>query len=477
MPSWGTLLAQTLFRIGVGGVLLCGLLFLGEEGLIRYSSRDQAIAFFPYFQVHQLIFLENDGELSAASLAKLAHLYRYSSEFYHYLASTSSPADQAEVIEKIYELDPWQRISQDPVTYYLEQKNWSKVEERLNDLTAFLETPLKKGVYSREEIIYKQKKLWAKQLLTLADHQAQEGRIKEAAANTVKAQFWDEWTLAHHPLLLFSLTDWSERETFLQETKVIPPTYWADYREDLANFWLESTARHLAATDWDQAQLTAAVQRTLEFAEMRTHLLWERTTAQELPAIQQALERGDLATAQQRADHLFVVWQAIERYPFVHPPFRAEANQHHATTLATMYRTIMERKLSAGEYDLALELQAFIQLAPPTTAEVRERLLPLLQEAAELAVAQNRFTEAHQILKQMSDLDPSNYWVLTQQGNLYLLNNQFEQSAVAFEACRQQVDYYHDDCEGSIDQLKTHRFTPKRFYEVGEFIKQAGRAI
>lgn len=450
-------------------LVVAGLLFAAVEGMIRFGSIDQAIAFFPYFQVHQPVFLDPEKNLSPASLERLKRVYLQSSDFYHYLANTGTPEVKVQAIETIYQLDPWQRIHQDPITYYLEQEDWTKVETLLNDLTAFLAEGIANRQYSREEILYQQKTRWAQQLLKLAEHQAEQGRIAEAADNTIKAQYWDEWILAHTPLLPLKL-DWPQREAFLWQTTTIQPQYWADYREDLANMWLEIILSHLQAGDWRPDQIKQASFQTLALAEMRAHLLWEQTTVQELAPIRAALRRGELAEVKTRADRLLPIWQEIQAFPFVHEPFRDQVNWERTLELATVYEDLARAGIASRRYEFAPELAQAVVLRPDWAVLKYRQYGMWLQGAATTALAEGKTAEAETLLKQMLSVDGYNYWMLTQLGNFYVVTGQRELAVKAFEDCRAQADYYHDDCEQALRELADNDPNPQRYYEVSQII-------
>lgn len=468
----GKLLAQVIMVVSIVGLGVLGILFGIEEYLIRTNQTNRAITFFPYFPVHQPVFLDPKHPLSEAARQKLNAVYEYSPDYYHYLISTGPVEQRSELIEHLYTLDPWQRVYQDPTAYYLEQHDWEKVEQLLTDLVTFLRWGFAERQYSREEILYKQKANWARQLLALADHQAETDRITEAAKTTKAAQYFDEWVLTHVPLLPLKLTEWDQRERFLTETVSIKPTYWGDYREDLANMWLEIILGHLQAEDWTTAQLTTATHYLLGLAEMRTNLLWERATTQELPTIREALVGNDLNKAMKHLDQLLTLWQNFNAYSYQYPPYRDEVNAIRVTEVAEAYEEVVRQAPAAQRYDLLTQLDTVMRLRPSWKERIAEEYVPFLQQAADKALAEKQPEHTEAILKQMQALVPYDYWVSTQLGNFYMTTHQHDKAVEAFITCRNQLDYYHVECENALQDLTGNEINDQRYYQVSKIVQK-----
>lgn len=121
-------------------LILLSLLSIGVESLIYLGKTNQAVRFFPYFQIHMKLFL-NDESLDEESMKVLDRVYINHSSYYSY-------GDQEKVLttyrDQVIKIDPWYYYSYNNLDNLYDTQP-QLVEKELVKVKALYDRSIKKG--------------------------------------------------------------------------------------------------------------------------------------------------------------------------------------------------------------------------------------------------------------------------------------------------------------------------------------------
>ena len=265
-------------------------LYTVVDSLTYLKKENIAFRIFPYFHWHSLIYLESD-KLSIEEKITLSEIYSYSPNFHRKLLSQLSPEQRTEREHIVWNKDPWRRNESFLPQYYLERKDSTNLERVMNESLLFFQKSQKEVSFQKESINSKQKELWSRSYIFLAEVKQKEGNLSKTAEYLVYAHFFDAWSIAQPTPLFFQIfidlekkQNLSQLKDFLLALEKVPGEYWGDNRETVAGLYFEVISQE----KWEESspELTIFIQEMVEVAPWSIRWFQEYLFSEQEPCLQ-----------------------------------------------------------------------------------------------------------------------------------------------------------------------------------------------
>lgn len=407
-------------------------LYLKTDGLIKADKIQAAFQLCPYFHWHRKIY-ENDSSLSAQNRRQFYQIYAAQPAVYETRLAKTKDKQQLQLIkEQLFEIDPWSAVSQDLVSYYLDQGNLKQASSWLQQEQALYASADTKD----HRLDYQTELSLGKRSLALAQAEIEQGDLESA-------------------LTLF--------EQIL------------------------STESNIQLT-WEQEELMAQLLVELgnDLASQNiTHTVKAYSLAkQNLPWI-----LSDNQLWFEKYPNLKLTSHQLVKYLQLTADWQGEAIGWKNRAQYELALQAVKRLLSVSDWENLTRVVRVFNWANSDYQPRRELVAHISLKTDEL-VKQKNYQLALQLTQDMNLILPNDYWLMLQPGQLSVLAENFDQAQQQYQQCLDEWrgeadDKKHWECETSLlqlnevknkadrDQLMAN--TLNRYFQVSKIIR--GEAV
>jgi len=300
------------YTISLFVVIITGIYF-SSELLIRSNKVSAAFDFFPYFHWHRKIF-ETNTTLDSSQKKELIEIYSSHPEAYRSLSSmVDDPSYEQALKERWAELDPWQFINQDLVSYYVDREEWIEADKNLDIAFDSIKELENQDDYTHG---YSKKEELVAQMLKIADGLYRGGHPQQAAKWYQRSRWIDEWQLSHHsPIFLKVSLPEKQQLEFFSGLESVPGEFFGEYRSDYASSYLSTVMTLTRDKDEDVlSNLIWHLDRILQIADWERWHILEEVGLILINSAQQDLQQGLLEDSYQNLSLSVDVWHLVSSY-------------------------------------------------------------------------------------------------------------------------------------------------------------------
>ncbi|MCC6711276.1 MAG: O-antigen ligase family protein [Candidatus Pacebacteria bacterium] len=411
------------------------LLYFITDTKIVAGDTEKAFRFFPYFYWHQEIY---KNELKEELYPKLESIYQNHSTIYSFLISkklhTNEEEKLAELRNKLYEIDPWQKINSDNFEYYLKTNQLDLAEK---DLELSLKM-LDKSLSNKNQWIFNNNRIkeLADNCVILADKIFIEKPIKSVMLYK-KAREINPWIWGTHQSSILSVNDTeliNNQISFFREFSVQEIDMWQTNKGNFLYKYLDTIKKLITKNKIENIDLEQL--------------------------------KIDLTT--------IITANPILVTEVAHDFSKIFANE--------IKRLVNEKKLIESIYlaNFWIDTEEIYSSYPDFTEFDRQERFAITKifqkQAEELLLKEDISPEEEKLAIELTILMvkiiPDNYLVALQPGNIYLFLNKPELAKQAFEQCVNTYPYQHphQECFQTIENIEKKQFYQYGYFDVANLI-------
>lgn len=396
------------------GVLLVSGLYGIVDFLISNNQEKKVAQVFPFFHWHALNLMKSN-QLEPEQKKNLADVYWASPIVQTYwLANQEESDSKAQAEYRLWQVDPWRRLSSGLTEYYFKKSDEKNLEKTLLDTNQFLANKRENLGYYKESIPTTAKDKWAEQFIFLAGKKFEQGQYSTAAQYLINAHYFNEWSLSRPLEFLATVRqesfndNWGE---FLMPLKTIPVEHFGDNRDNLAWLYLQQA-------------------KTLSNSNGNDQLIYESTI--------QALKLAEWN----------VGWfqQEIFTNPGIFEDLIEEENWSKFYRISLIFLAVQAHQFQDDQY---FDYQTYEVLTTDFSS--------VLQKFIDYAISHGEKGKAVYLLELAGRIDKSFlwYWLQAQRGYLYGYLNDWPKAKTAFEECL-TLNSNHEDCRHGLENIVGH---------------------
>lgn len=316
-------------------IITLTFLYFFVEIIFKIAGHKAAFSFFPYIHWHSQIFAESK-DLLAADHWRLQKIYQHHPEIYQILIKNEVDENERyELKQKLFLLQPWQRVLNPVVAYHLEKNDLTQAEVELDEIQHFVFDKKQAYDYNVELIPVNTRKEFANNFLFFAEQYLEQGKYSLAGDYYLKAQFFQEWIFSdHRSIFLENFAFYSKCDSkqasncfqiiffnrikdpnfiqFLKKISIVYAESFGNQRPFYSLLFLNTLNREIIAGEIENVDFLT--KKILALKGVDNFKFWETTASVGLESINDAISRNDWNLATMRAELLFKVWKNLEPY-------------------------------------------------------------------------------------------------------------------------------------------------------------------
>ncbi len=293
-------------------VLLSGL-FITTELLIFRERTPAAFTVFPFF-AHQYNSFQRSSQLSTPQKNQLLKIYHAHPQAYiDALTADISLEERAQLQQRLFAIDPWQRLFQDPVTTLISLNQLPLAAQEVQATRQLFETLSTQDLGPNTET----KVDLGHRMLELADQLALQGEPRLAGELYREAGFGDPWILDdHQPFFIDQPIYEQDYLTFIQELATLDGTYLSRYRTAFVDQHL--FALEVRIQDYPEGNIPNLPQHAktiVNHAYWKRFEAWDRLAPHLIAQIKAKISNGDWEGAYLYSQATWETYQALTIEP------------------------------------------------------------------------------------------------------------------------------------------------------------------